>query len=677
MKLLIELTSDLCTSSGENYNAYIDTDVVYDEYGFPYIPAKRLKGVLKEAALELVEFGLFEKVDYEKLFGTEGAGNALFTIDNGYLENIEQYIEDIIHCGNSPITHPQRVLGLYTYTRTQTALEKSGVAKENSLRTFRVVNKGEKFAAQINELYPLASSQKELLLQAAKMVKHIGNSRTRGLGQVEMNILEDNNIQSDSNKKFSVYDKNCISYKISLKGPLLCKTSDGNQGDTETFLAGNKILGILAGILGTEKYEALMGAYGERKEVIISNAYICQKEQRCTPIPVSYQKKKDQVYVDGQMAVKDMLSGYMDEEQWTPVGTGYISPDGYIKNIETQINYHHKRPNNKAVGRANSKDNSSFYQLKSICKNQSFAGYILADREQTEIILNAMGTQKNIRIGNNKNTEYGQAVLEITDVNPCNKKTINLQKFAVKLNAPAILYNENGMPDSDIITLKSYVENALDITEGELQLKKCFVTYEEIGGFNVTWHRRKPYFSAIGKGSVFFFECAQEREISVNDILHIGERILEGYGEIELLTQIEEDIFIKKYQDNRIDDNYNYRTNIVERLEYVQRVIDLKEAARAAADERAASLIEKLEFTATLGKIILLSKVVPDFSAMEEQIQGIETKSKKELAENILKGLKENKKDPSQQELFTIMLPEYLIQLKYKARMKKGENKNE
>ena len=86
MILQIKLLSDLCASSGETYNSYVDTDVVYDDYGLPYIPAKRIKGCIREAALELVEWGLFEKSLYENLFGKEGIEKSLFAFDNAYLQ---------------------------------------------------------------------------------------------------------------------------------------------------------------------------------------------------------------------------------------------------------------------------------------------------------------------------------------------------------------------------------------------------------------------------------------------------------------------------------------------------------------------------------------------------------------------------------------------------------------
>ena len=49
-KLQIQLKSDLCASSGDSFGSLIDNDICYDKYGFPYIPAKRLKGILREEA---------------------------------------------------------------------------------------------------------------------------------------------------------------------------------------------------------------------------------------------------------------------------------------------------------------------------------------------------------------------------------------------------------------------------------------------------------------------------------------------------------------------------------------------------------------------------------------------------------------------------------------------------
>lgn len=55
--LKITLLSDLCVGNGESIGNAVDADVCMDRVGLPYIPARRLKGCLKQAALELEQMG--------------------------------------------------------------------------------------------------------------------------------------------------------------------------------------------------------------------------------------------------------------------------------------------------------------------------------------------------------------------------------------------------------------------------------------------------------------------------------------------------------------------------------------------------------------------------------------------------------------------------------------------
>ena len=96
MKIRIELLSDLCTTSGETYNSLVDTDITYDEYGIPYIPAKRIKGCIREAALELMEFGIINKEKYDEVFGSEGDNKSSFWISNARLHNYDATLKILI-----------------------------------------------------------------------------------------------------------------------------------------------------------------------------------------------------------------------------------------------------------------------------------------------------------------------------------------------------------------------------------------------------------------------------------------------------------------------------------------------------------------------------------------------------------------------------------------------------
>lgn len=118
MKLTIKLLSDSCTCSGETYNSMVDMDVVYDENGLPYIPAKRIKGCIREAALEMMEFGLIEREKYEKIFGKEGNHRSAFSLSNAYIENYDQIVATLKAYKDNELVCQQKVLNEYTSIRT-------------------------------------------------------------------------------------------------------------------------------------------------------------------------------------------------------------------------------------------------------------------------------------------------------------------------------------------------------------------------------------------------------------------------------------------------------------------------------------------------------------------------------------------------------------------------------
>lgn len=194
MKIKIELLSDLCTTSGETYNSLVDTDITYDEYGIPYIPAKRMKGCIREAALELVEFGIIDKSMLHKVFGGGESDKSSFWLSNARVADYDMYVNDINNFGHEEITRPQNVIKRFTYMRTQTSVDKdTGVAKENSLRTIRVAKKGLVFEADCGELS--GEFDINVFKEAVSLVKHMGMSRTRGLGLVNMSLQDTDSLQ--------------------------------------------------------------------------------------------------------------------------------------------------------------------------------------------------------------------------------------------------------------------------------------------------------------------------------------------------------------------------------------------------------------------------------------------------------------------------------------------------
>ena len=181
--LEIKLNSDTLIGSGESYGAIVDGDVVFDSYGLPYIPAKRVKGCLRDSVEELIF--LFQKADrlhYEKTIfpniSIESCFGQRYETDYKKKENengepIEfrnnqsvLHYENLILQGQSDIINmlqgirekkysslfsKETVLSKYTTIRRQTSIDAdTGSAKSNSLRTMRVLKKGLVFRGNLD-----------------------------------------------------------------------------------------------------------------------------------------------------------------------------------------------------------------------------------------------------------------------------------------------------------------------------------------------------------------------------------------------------------------------------------------------------------------------------------------------------------------------------------------------
>lgn len=194
MKIEIELLSPLQLSSGRE-DIIHDSDAVHDSYGVPYFPGKRLKGLLYESALELVEMGAkFNKRDIDILFGN--IGETKIRIDNFYLkgrteaEDAEKIRSSWSYLENKypEIFNTENVWQSYTEVRHQTKIdEATGTAEDKSLRNMRVVQKGLAF---IGDIYLLAGANRinddeSIVEQALLNLRFAGSKRNRGFGRIK------------------------------------------------------------------------------------------------------------------------------------------------------------------------------------------------------------------------------------------------------------------------------------------------------------------------------------------------------------------------------------------------------------------------------------------------------------------------------------------------------------
>ena len=606
-QIRIELLSDSCISSGETYNSSIDSDVCYDSYGFPFIPAKRLRGCLREAGLELKDFG--QDIDVEALFGKPGNSSAAFILGNAKLEDYETYVRQLKSCGKKEYTHQQAVLEQFTYIRYQTEIDKErGTAKDTSLRAIRVMKKRLVFVADIDFVVniDLLSEYTKAFALCCKNLRFMGMNRTRGMGEVRVEFINEDRDRSKPEhaawEEGIAYDR--LDYQISLKSPMLIKSVAGGQTQTIQYIDGAKILGMLAQNLGGEGLMKLQDV----GKLVCANAYISDGGVRYTPASASLCGIKNEKKPVRDRACRDFeKEGNSEGKQLTQLSGVYVDSDTANEirrlTVDTEIRYHHSRPKDKSAGHviggnANSQDGGSFYQMESIAEGQVFAGYILGTTEQLKKVYEVITDKPVQRMGYGKTSEYGEAEFTVTALRTEETSEQSLNSFVVKLNAPTILYNENAACAAEERLLVANIAEAIKeknnlSTLPALTVENRFLRYGTVGGFNTTWGLHKPVINVFDAGTTLVLKVQEPAGLDIGRMKNVflGERISEGYGEASFypLSSVYEKKF-KLHNDEKLSAS-SHTTEVHQKAEDTK---ESKNLIRDIASKRALSHIKEM-----------------------------------------------------------------------------------
>lgn len=207
--LKLKTLSDAAIGSAQSFGPIIDSDIVFDDHGLPYIPAKRIKGLFLNAAEDLLKSEAFKELseisedEVHTLFGREGQIKAQPQIifENLHLKDyaeISPWLSYLKETYSYTISK-QLIMEYFASTRTQTAIDpKTKTAKDGSLRSFRVLHRGHCFEGKL--IVSTEDPKAELLLILASMyIKRIGSKRNRGFGKIAFKLYKDD---SDLNQNW-------------------------------------------------------------------------------------------------------------------------------------------------------------------------------------------------------------------------------------------------------------------------------------------------------------------------------------------------------------------------------------------------------------------------------------------------------------------------------------------
>ncbi|MDU2970911.1 MAG: RAMP superfamily CRISPR-associated protein [Veillonella sp.] len=200
--LTIKLLSPTMLMSGQG-DVNTDSTIIHDRYGIPYIPAKRVRGVLYESALEVAEMMELSKLDaftiedVNILFNRSTddqlvEDNPKLAISNLTIADYDTVANDIAALQSdknlNKIFTKDRILGEYTSMRYYTSIVKnSGTAREGTLHNSRVLNRNLEFKGYIT-INDMTDTERLILSCAVRNLTGIGGKRNRGFGRIECTI---------------------------------------------------------------------------------------------------------------------------------------------------------------------------------------------------------------------------------------------------------------------------------------------------------------------------------------------------------------------------------------------------------------------------------------------------------------------------------------------------------
>ena len=250
-----------------------------------------------------------------------------------------------------------QVLSVFTSLRN-TAIDWDGVAKEKSLRTTRVINKGTSFVFPIG----LADSSMDCHVKdALKGIRHIGLNRTRGFGHVRILPLEETTLTKPEEKVVmngevvkTLDETGYVQIRYKLVDDVIISNSAIPGNETLDYIPGSMVLGAMASQYLRKEKLAHTDAHRDpffskifiHGNIVFSNAYIADPEGiRAIPTP-------SMLYYNKTKPESTELKVEKDNEFKVPLG-GYccIHENSQIEKcgISKIINYHHRRPANKAM----------------------------------------------------------------------------------------------------------------------------------------------------------------------------------------------------------------------------------------------------------------------------------------------------------------------------------------
>lgn len=652
-EIRIELRSNLCASSGDGYATTIDTDVVVDKYGIPYIPARRLKGCLREAAVYI--YGEDSDI-IKKIFGIPGnITSGAMIVENAQIEDYTSFRKICIENGLTA----NRVTELFTDTFASTAVEPSGAAKENTLRFMRYVSKYKAWNQEENLVFcadvEIDEEYVDDLRRICKALRHIGYKRNRGFGCVKCSLKDKRALTHTFDLPTNIHDDEeyVVTYAIQLDEDLMLPSQAADE--STDYISGQAVVGALAGrYLKSHEADAIFDSMFLSGAVRFSNLYITNEEyQTFVPAPQIFGKTKQ------SNRILDLTVTERRKEIVKPLKGGYINADLKVIKPQTERVYHNNLSN----------PDGGLYVQNCLQKGQIFMGTISGKGCYIKIIADLLSNGK-LSFGRSKTAQYSRCSIVGFNLAADTQKKIHLHK------GDKVIY----LFESDMLLPDSLAGNSLNVSSictaigiNEVDLEpESGLKYRMISGYLSVMRMQRAHVRAIAAGSALVTICKEDMELS--EILYFGGRQNEGFGKVRIFKAGE---LLKDCSTNIASENsVSAETNgdIKAMFTQLEKDENMRIAAIAYALDKKSSFLKDWG-AAFIGRVTLMLKQADSESDFCKRIASIKSMSKRIIANSFLKDAS-NKWESDPQYKVWSKKQEYLLTIltlaKYFLKERKG-----
>lgn len=668
--LRIELRSDLCAGVGKHYASVIDLDTALDEYGIPFIPARRLKGCMRELAEELL--GLSPEA-LNGLFGERGAAApGALRITDARIPGYNDQLEEIRTAMEAGAVRANDVTGLFCSVRAGTAIE-NDTAKKGTLRFVRVVNRlapGSDAPLAFYAGLECADAYDETVTALCKGLRNIGYKRNRGLGLVSCTLLDRETPAAEAVQTPEDAGRYLLRYVLYLNEDLMLPAADANR--SMDYIPGTAVLGALA-----SKYVKLYGTDGFNdvflgEDVRFGNLYLSDKNGAdYVPAPRFLARikaaGKEDAGIHNMAANMEADAQTGRTPQYKPLKTGYISEEHGYGTVRTEIVYHN------ALNTAESRENNGgLYTQYCISSGQYFKGAVYASGAVMKKLLPLFG-DGSLFLGRSKTAQYAHCVVRhaglLEDREAETAVTVRKGTVGAFICESDVVLTRDGRYTVSPEALCGALTGAAGAALTKL-LPFTALSVKTVSGYNAKWNHKKPQFPAICAGSTVVFEA--EEDFTAPAVFTVGEKQREGFGRIRLAGDAKAYLagYIRSQKESNLGGSAAF--NLAEAQAPLLRAV-YKQKERTALLEKAikdADRIVKRLNPSQVGRLTLMCRESQSFDDLEARLNSIKTESfRKTALECVMKNVKKIS-DWTEAKTYAVTL---LTVAKYRLKKREGK----